>query len=553
MKKLAIIAFILLALMLVLIACDSEKKPDEASSEGLTETDSTLEASAADTPENPEDPTEQTEELTDTSVELPTSEVAEPPLDTRTEEASDDPTETPSDEATHTSAETLAEETTPPLEIPEKETSFAVTFASIYTQNDKGTLYDGKLKLEEHPDAAYFSGVRKNDWMEFLIHTAKAGEYSVCMVLGEGEALSTYTVYVDGYKAATLRNKVSVTDPNTPTDSTATVIHLTEGLHTVRVVMDSDSPDLYGARFALTRENLALNKPISSDGAESSQKEACYANDGDPLTKWSAGSNQEENLIIDLEDFYTLDKIAFLFDNSMGEYSISVSKDGSDYTVVCNGAASPAASSAFMKEYHLNGVIGRYVKITHTVREDAAEQMFSIYEIYLYGEVHVIPPTPEFYDDYKVPHSVWTVSGHCTGVVGREGHGLSGMVAAGGVESGGLLHQGAVGVGKIDLSKYDKVIVYYGLDNSSITHEYYNANPYNRIMLTKEDTDGIFSPDQSVIIASATYQRLGWSVVAIEIDLTNINYNGPVYVTYDTLPGTFMLIGDIEFIGGEKK
>ena len=35
---------------------------------------------------------------------------------------------------------------------------------------------------------------------------------------------------------------------------------------------------------------------------------------------------------------------------------------------------------------------------------------------------------------------------------------------------------------------------------------------------------------------------------AQEIDLTGVDYNGPVYVTYDTLPGTFMLIGAIEFI-----
>ena len=57
------------------------------------------------------------------------------------------------------------------------------------------------------------------------------------------------------------------------------------------------------------------------------------------------------------------------------------------------------------------------------------------------------------------------------------------MVSAGGLENGALLHQGAVGIG--------------------------------------------------------------------EIDLSGIDYNGPVYVTYDTLPGTFMLVGAVEFIGGK--
>lgn len=37
-------------------------------------------------------------------------------------------------------------------------------------------------------------------------------------------------------------------------------------------------------------------------------------------------------------------------------------------------------------------------------------------------------------------------------------------------------------------------------------------------------------------------------VTAIEIDLTGVDYEGPVFVTYDTLPGTFMLFSSIEFI-----
>ena len=520
MKKLLVITSFILLLTLLFVACDTAKSTDETHDETYDE-----KTTGAD--HTPEITTAIYPELTEQS-----SEDISDPIDT--------------------SAATSAEETAKPQEIPPKATEFFVAFGNMYTQADRGSLFDGELNLKQNSDAAYFSGVAKNDWMEFCIHPEKNGEYSVCMVFGGTDGMSTYTVYVDGCKAATIKNKVSGSDSDTQTNSTDAKIHLTEGVHTVRVVMESDGPNLYGVRFALTRENISLNKPISSDGTENSQKEVGYANDGDPLTKWSAVSNREESLIIDLKDLYALDKIAFLFENSMGEYSISVSKDGSDYKTVCNGAASLAASSAFVKEYHLNGAMGRYVKITHATGEDATEQMFSIYEIYLYGELHVIPPTPEFYDDYRVPYSVWTVSGHCTGVVGREGHSLSGMVAAGGVESGGLLHRGAVGIGKIDLSKYDKVIVYYGLDNSSITQEYYNANPYNRIMLTKEDTDGSSSPDQSVIIASATYQLLGWSVVALEIDLSNINYNGSVYITYDTLPGTFMLIGGIEFIGSQK-
>ena len=157
-------------------------------------------------------------------------------------------------------------------------------------------------------------------------------------------------------------------------------------------------------------------------------------------------------------------------------------------------------------------------------------------------------PTPPADKDYAPAVSEWTVSGHCPQVVSATGHNNSPMVAAGGVSEGALLHQGAVGVGTVDLSKYSKVIVYYGCDNSQVTVDHYNASPNNRIMLTSVDTNGKSSPDAGDIIAATTYTLRGWGVTAIEIDLTGVSYNGPVYISVDTLPGTFMLISSIEFI-----
>ena len=34
----------------------------------------------------------------------------------------------------------------------------------------------------------------------------------------------------------------------------------------------------------------------------------------------------------------------------------------------------------------------------------------------------------------------------------------------------------------------------------------------------------------------------------VDIDLTGIDYNGPLYITWDSLSGTTMLFGSIEFI-----
>ena len=152
-----------------------------------------------------------------------------------------------------------------------------------------------------------------------------------------------------------------------------------------------------------------------------------------------------------------------------------------------------------------------------------------------------------FIDTLNVPTSAWTVTGHSAEIVPAEGHGLSGMVAAGGVAEGALLHQGYIALGDINLAEMSKVVIYFGVDGSQVTIDHYNANPANRIILTSADQAMTNSPTEDVVLASTTYTELGWAVHAVEIDLTGVDYNGPVFVTYDTLPGTFMLFSSVEF------
>ena len=164
-------------------------------------------------------------------------------------------------------------------------------------------------------------------------------------------------------------------------------------------------------------------------------------------------------------------------------------------------------------------------------------------------EITVVIPTN--YENLTVPQDQWVISGHCPQLVGKEGHANSGMVAAGGVESGALLHQGSIYLGELDLSKYSKVVVMWGCDNSDVTIGHYNNNANNRIMLLNAVMDGVMSPAEETIIAGGTYELGGWAVQAFEIDLTNVSYNGPVYVAIDALPGTFALFASVEFIGAE--
>lgn len=139
------------------------------------------------------------------------------------------------------------------------------------------------------------------------------------------------------------------------------------------------------------------------------------------------------------------------------------------------------------------------------------------------------------------------ISGHCTTLVGKEGHDNSPMVAAGGVDSAALLHQGSIALGELDLSKYSKVIIKYGIDNGPDTIKKHTANGTNRIMLTTADNNMTMTPGGDVL-AYVDYTPNGWSLMSIEIDLTAVDYNGNVFLTWDTLDGTFMLIGSVEFV-----
>jgi hypothetical protein len=176
--------------------------------------------------------------------------------------------------------------------------------------------------------------------------------------------------------------------------------------------------------------------------------------------------------------------------------------------------------------------------------------------VFVYDEEETSKPEPEIPEEpeipvgerYNVPLDQWVVTGHKAGVTPATDANHGAMVAAAGVGQAALLHQGYIGVGEIDLSKYSKVIVYCGCDASRVTQGHYDANANNRIILTSADVSFTMSPTDDIIVAATTYTLHGWAPEAVVIDLSGIDYNGPVYITYDTLPGNFMLVSAIEFI-----
>lgn len=274
-----------------------------------------------------------------------------------------------------------------PTDESEKETVISVVFGEIYTDADKGTKFDGNLILEKNLGPTYFDAVRTGDWMEFTINVETAGDYNVCMVFGWLDHTGVYTIFVDGAEVGKIENKIPGTDWRAWTDSSTMKINLTEGEHTVRVVMGSDGPNVYGVKFTYVEpmpESIALNKPISADSVEKPQHEAIYANDGDENTRWCGLPKGEANLILDLEAVYTLDKIYLLLENAMGDFTISVSENGEDYTEVCACEGKPMSPVAFTLEFDMNGATGRYIKITRSAVDDNVDYWFSIYELYVY-------------------------------------------------------------------------------------------------------------------------------------------------------------------------
>ena len=165
--------------------------------------------------------------------------------------------------------------------------------------------------------------------------------------------------------------------------------------------------------------------------------------------------------------------------------------------------------------------------------------------VLLRTEITIVTPTN--YENLNVPQDQWVITGHREGIQNSS----DGMVAAGGVESGALLHQGSIALGEIDLSKYSKVVIYWGSDAGDGTKALYAANEHNRFALVNADKNMKMSPDEETIIVAETYELHGWAVQALEIDLTGIDYNGPVFLTHDSLTGGFALVSSIEFIGAE--
>ena len=103
------------------------------------------------------------------------------------------------------------------------------------------------------------------------------------------------------------------------------------------------------------------------------------------------------------------------------------------------------------------------------------------------------------------------------------------------------LHYGSINLGEIDLSRYSKVIVTYATpDDATVpgASDQYNKTGKRVLLLNAPSaSQGTFEylPEESAIITSTQYEMSPASLTTttVEIDLTNVTYNGTVYLTFD--------------------
>ncbi len=105
------------------------------------------------------------------------------------------------------------------------------------------------------------------------------------------------------------------------------------------------------------------------------------------------------------------------------------------------------------------------------------------------------------------------------------------------------LHYGSINLGEMDLSKYSKVTVTYATPTDTLapgmTNEY-NATAKRVLLLNtasgiQDGTAFEYLPADGAIIATAAYEMSATNaaISTVEIDLSEIDYNGQVYLSFD--------------------
>ncbi len=106
-----------------------------------------------------------------------------------------------------------------------------------------------------------------------------------------------------------------------------------------------------------------------------------------------------------------------------------------------------------------------------------------------------------------------------------------------------VLHYGSIDLGEMDLSRYSKVTVTYATPTDTMAPgmlDQYNATAKRVLLLNAASsiqTGTVFEnlPADEAIVATATYEMsvTNAAITTVEIDLSEIDYNGQLYLSFD--------------------
>ncbi len=115
-----------------------------------------------------------------------------------------------------------------------------------------------------------------------------------------------------------------------------------------------------------------------------------------------------------------------------------------------------------------------------------------------------------------------------------------------------------IALGNVDLSAYKAVKITYSFDGSAPTKTNFESASSHAIGLKSEAssygqvTDDNFNGD--IIHGDMVFDAGGWTAFrVVELDLSDINYNGSVYATMHNPAGTTIAISNIEFIANDPE
>lgn len=122
-------------------------------------------------------------------------------------------------------------------------------------------------------------------------------------------------------------------------------------------------------------ENLALNKPVTYSGVEGGKKGDAWvypqfvgeqAVDGKADTRWSADKTDDQWLIVDLEDEYSIGTITLNFHAESPEYEILVAGEDKEFKQIAGVTDGSANGATVVKSFEANGTNARYIKYHQT-------------------------------------------------------------------------------------------------------------------------------------------------------------------------------------------